>query len=164
MILNKHTLGGLFGLIYFGGAVFERLTSLHDLLPDKYPASFMALFQPWIYPLGLIYAVAPLSFALSIYFLYQFNLSSRMPSTGAFTPDSLKALRFAGVFICVGAAALAFEIIVAKVFIGPHLPAASSMTNFLFIVIGGALATISRSGHTLLNDRHKLRSELDEIV
>ena len=28
----------------------------------------------------------------------------------------------------------------------------------------GALATISRSVHTLLNDRQKLRSELDEIV
>ena len=164
MILNKHTLGGLFGLIYFGGAVMERMTSLHILLPDQYPANLMALLQPWRYPLCSIYAIAPVLFALSIYYLYQFSLSSRMPSTGAFTPESLKALRFAGLCICSGAAALALEIIVAQRFVGPHLPAASAVTNFLFIVIGGALAAISRSGSTLLDDRHKLRSELDEIV
>jgi hypothetical protein len=170
--LQKRTPSGLvFGLIrlltalialaYLAATLIFKAHEIQAANPGLYP-TFIDLLRPR--PILLVYAIAPLLIAIAIYHLYRFTLAGCDPLTRNFTPAGLRALRLSGLFLSAGGIVfMGFETLLGRLIGVATLPF-NSGTGLPFMIIGFALATISRNGNFLASRAKKLRSELDDIV
>lgn len=157
----KHFSAAFIAFGYFAATMIFKMNEILDAKPDIYP-NLIDLFLPR--PILLIYGVAPLLIAIAIYQLYLFTLAGRDPLTGNFTPEGLRHLRLSGLFLTGGGIMfMGFETILSQL-IGAAILPFNSGTGLPFMIIGFALATLSRNGGVLASKAKKLRSELDDIV
>jgi hypothetical protein len=159
--LIKHLLASFVALAYLAATMIFKANEILDAKPEVNP-NLIDLLLPR--PILLVYGIAPLLIAIAIYHLYRFTMAGRDPLTGNFTPDGLRALRLSGLFLSAGGIMfMGFETILSQL-IGVAILPFNSGTGLPFMIIGFALAGISRNGIMLASNAKKLRSELDDIV
>ncbi|ESQ89149.1 hypothetical protein ABENE_14340 [Asticcacaulis benevestitus DSM 16100 = ATCC BAA-896] len=157
----KNLFAGFVALAYLAVSLIFRANEIMAAKPDDH-FNFYDLLLPR--PILLVYGLAPLLIAIAIYQLNLFTMAGRDPLTGNFTPKALQPLRLAGLFLTAGGMMyMGFETILSRL-IGTEILPFNSGAGLPFMIIGFALAAISRNGNALAANAQKLRSELDDIV
>ena len=157
----KHFSAAFVAFGYLAATMIFKANEILDANPEIYP-NLVDLLLPR--PILLVYGAAPLLIAIAIYHLSLFTMAGRDALTSNFTPEGLRGLRLCGLFLTAGGMVyMGFETILSRL-IGAEILPFNSGTGLPFMIIGFALATISRNGNVLATKAKKLRSELDEIV